>query len=308
MNEAISLAKIDQGAMAKFVETIATALYRQTDIESDPEMIHLWLANQKSPKTRDGYQRDWDYFAAWIQGKELRSVTLKDLIGYQQALEGRGFKPATIRRKLNAVRSLLKFAVKAGYLHTTPGESLTLPSEKDTLAERILTEAQVLTMIALSKGRDRVLLRVLYASGGRVSEICGLKWRDCRESDEGAILTLFGKGAKTRSVVVSRETWGELLSLRKDADDDSPVLQSRKGKGHLDRSQVARIVAAAARRAGITGNVSPHWLRHSHGTHAVNRGVPISLIQATLGHSSIATTGRYLHANPKESSGLHLPV
>lgn len=64
----------------------------------------------------------------------------------------------------------------------------------------------------------------------------------------------------------------------------------------------------AARTAGIALAVSPHWLRHAHATHALDRGAPIHLVQATLGHVSVATTGRYLHARPSESSGKYLPL
>ena len=78
--------------------------------------------------------------------------------------------------------------------------------------------------------------------------------------------------------------------------------------GALDARQVRRIVAAAARRAGVEGNVSPHWLRHAHASHALDRGAAIHLVQATLGHSSVATTGKYLHARPSESSSKYLAV
>lgn len=79
------------------------------------------------------------------------------------------------------------------------------------------------------------------------------------------------------------------------------------GGGHLDRTQVYRIVKAAASRAGIEGNVSPHWLRHAHASHSLDRGAPLHLVQATLGHSSVATTERYLHARPNDSSAMYLP-
>lgn len=86
------------------------------------------------------------------------------------------------------------------------------------------------------------------------------------------------------------------------------MFASRKKKGHLDLSQVKRIVEATGERAGIQGKVSPHWFRHSHASHSLDRGVPIHLVQATLGHASVATTGRYLHARPQDSSALHLAV
>ncbi len=67
-----------------------------------------------------------------------------------------------------------------------------------------------------------------------------------------------------------------------------------------------RVVKAAARQAGLGGAVSAHWLRHAHASHALDRGAPVSLVQATLGHASVATTGRYLHARPNDSSARYL--
>jgi integrase/recombinase XerD len=69
-----------------------------------------------------------------------------------------------------------------------------------------------------------------------------------------------------------------------------------------------RIVRKAAERAGIELPVSPHWFRHAHASHALDRGAPIHLVQATLGHASITTTGRYLHARPSDSSSRFLPL
>ena len=86
-----------------------------------------------------------------------------------------------------------------------------------------------------------------------------------------------------------------------------PSSEGDKGGRHLDVSQVYRIVAAAGERASIQGKVSPHWLRHAHASHSLDRGEPIHLVQQTLGHSSVATTSRYLHARPNDSSALYLP-
>ena len=81
------------------------------------------------------------------------------------------------------------------------------------------------------------------------------------------------------------------------------VLCSAPGPARaLDRSRVLRIIQEAAKRAGVEGGVSPHWLRHAHATHSLERGAPIHLVQATLGHASVATTSRYLHLRPSQSS------
>ena len=74
----------------------------------------------------------------------------------------------------------------------------------------------------------------------------------------------------------------------------------------LSASQAGRIVKAAAKKAGLSAAVSPHWLRHCHGSHALDHGAPLSLVQATLGHANVATTSRYLHARPSESSSSFL--
>jgi site-specific recombinase XerD len=101
--------------------------------------------------------------------------------------------------------------------------------------------------------------------------------------------------------------WAALLEFRGTAGGNDPVFLSQKG-GHLDPSQVMRIVREAAHRAGILQNVSPHWMRHSHASHALDRGAPIHLVAATLGHSTIATTGAYLHARPSDGSARYLSV
>jgi integrase/recombinase XerD len=163
-------------------------------------------------------------------------------------------------------------------------------------------------MIALTpKQRDQVLLRVLYASAGRVSEVCALTWNDVQPNGDSGQLTLFGKAGKTRAVKVSTATWQAILSLRGVAGPDDPVFVSQKGNP-LHPSQVHRLVRQAARRAGIAGNVSPHWLRHSHASHALERGASVTLVRDTLGHSSLGVTSMYAHARPAESSALYLAM
>jgi len=129
-----------------------------------------------------------------------------------------------------------------------------------------------------------------------------------QDRENAGQVTVWGKGGKTRTVLLSQETWAELRALKGEAALDAPVFPSRKGKGHLDQSQVHRIVQAAAVRAGIEAPVSPHWLRHAHASHALDRGAPIHLVQATLGHASVATTAKYLHARPEDSSARYLGV
>jgi integrase/recombinase XerD len=179
----------------------------------------------------------------------------------------------------------------------------------DSLSERILPEAAVHRMIALAKNRrDQMLLRVLYGSGVRVSEICPLKWSNAQQNGESGQLTVLGKGSKVRSIVLPVSLWNDLIEFRGGANDDEPIFVSRKHRGVLNRSQVFRIVKAAAKKARVKAPVSPHWFRHCHASHALDRGAALNLVQVTLAHASLSTTGRYLHARPNDSSARYLAV
>jgi integrase/recombinase XerD len=118
-------------------------------------------------------------------------------------------------------------------------------------------------------------------------------------------LSINGKGRKVRQVLLPEIVSRSLQSLRGDASDNDPVFTSRKG-GHLTERAVNGMLKRVAKAAGVTGAVSPHWLRHAHGSHAIDRGATLPEVQATLGHDNIATTSGYLHARPDTSSGLHL--
>jgi len=209
---------------------------------------------------------------------------------------------------LASAKSVFRFARKLGYVPFDTARPVRLPPLRDTLAERILEESQVQRMLALERhSRNSILLTLLYASGVRVSELCGLKWDDCSTRSDGGQVSVFGKGSKTRSILIPARVWRRLTALRGHKGADAPVFRSRMGGG-LSASQVLRIVKKAAVRAGIPANVVGHTFRHCHASHSLERGAPIHLVQSTLGHSSVATTGRYLHARPDDSSSRYLPL
>jgi len=273
--------------------------------DNDRQVIAMWLYGRPTA-TQRAYFYEVEGFMGAIR-KPLASVTLGDLQWYFSTKAS--LSAPTQARAINVIKSLFSFAMKTGYLSFNPAVPLMIPKSKNTLAERILSEAQVHSMIALEPSkRNRVLLLLAYASGVRVSEACGLKWKDTREREGAGQVTVYGKGGRTRAGLPSVATWKELRALRGQASSDDPIFASRQGGGHLDPSMVMRIVRAAGARAGIPATVSPHWLRHAHASHALDRGCPIHLVQATLGHASVATTGQYLHARPDDSSARYLGV
>lgn len=277
------------------------------DGSQDAKLVELWLSLKTSPHTRRAYAADIASLRAFVQ-KPLSWVTLMDLQAWADQLGQGSLKPATQNRALTAVKSLLSFAQETGYLPYNVGVAVKLRPNRDGLARRILEESAVAKLIeAAPEGRDRVLLKLLYVSGVRVSELCGLKWCDALGRQEGGQITVYGKGGKTRTVLLKPKVWQQLLAIRGKAQAVDAIFRSRKGGGALDASQVRRIVYAAARKAGLEQKVSPHWMRHAHASHALDRSAPIHLVQATLGHASVSTTGRYLHARPTDSSSFYLP-
>jgi site-specific recombinase XerD len=269
---------------------------------TNSELIDMWL-HGKSPNTVDAYRRYASKFFRHVDNKPLSAVTLSDFQIWQMTLSGNNNSK---RVAVDAIKSLFSFAKELGVIPSNLGILVKSPRAKNRLAERILTEEEVQRLFnGTSNERDRTIVRLLYFAALRVSELCALKWRDLQPRGDAGQITVFGKGDKTRTVLVTKGVWRSLLDLKNNARKDDPVFVSGKG-GHLSRSMVFHIVKDAAKRAGIDGNVSPHWLRHSHASHSLDRGAPIHLLQKTLGHSSVAITEKYLHARPTDSSGLYL--
>jgi integrase/recombinase XerD len=267
------------------------------------QLVEMWLFG-RSPRTIDVYRRYTHRFLSYVKGP-LHLVTLADMQGWQKTLEG--MAPNSQRIAIAAVKSFLKFAQNTGVLEVNLGVLMRAPKGKDALTERILTEQEVAALIACETDlRNLLILRLLYIAGLRVSELCTLKWSDTVPRGETGQITVFGKGGKTRTILLPATLWKQLQQLRGDTSINDPLFRSKNGRP-LDRIRVFRIVKAAASRAGIQGNVSPHWLRHAHASHSLDRGSPLHLTQRTLGHSRIGTTERYLHVRPNDSSAMYLP-
>jgi len=293
--------------MHRLTATVMGDVEEVTPFDATTRLLEMWLF-ERSPYTQKAYRHYAKSFVAFVN-KPLHLATLADIQGWQITL--RHLAPNSQRTAIAAVKSLLTFGHKLGLLPVNVGLAVRSPKAKDTLNERILTEEEVQTMIALETNtRNKAMLRLLYSAGLRVNELCALTWKDLTPRQGAGQMTVFGKCGKTRIVLLPPPIWSDVTKLRGEAGSNEPVFRSRErdkeGQG-LDRSQVYRIVARVAKRAGIEGCVGPHWLRHAHASHSLDRGAPIHLVQATLGHASVATTSRYLHARPDESSSLYLP-
>lgn len=282
----------------------------------DEQFLALWLYG-KSEKTQRAYTADIHKFYDTC-GKSLQEVTLLDLHRFVDSLAH--LAPTSRNRAIACVKSALSFGVKSGYLRVNVGLLVKQERLEDRLAERIMSEQDMARMLALETNkRNHALLCLLYRGGLRCEELCNLTWRNLVARDDGGWVSVYGKGNKTRQVLLDPATWREVWSLasREPCDLGDYVFQSRETLTHshearsdrrLDESTVWNIVRRAAERAGIAGNVSPHWLRHAHATHALENGASIVLVKETLGHASIETTAKYTHVRPNASSGQYLKV
>ena len=237
----------------------------------DAHLIGLWLAGCSSVHTQRAYARDVAACRAWTGERPLAALTLADLQGWRQLLQDQGQSASSINRRLAAVRSLLTFGQRTGYLQFNVGAAL---------------------------------LQFLYYTGARVAEACGLQWRDLQDlAGARPVAAIHGKGGRTRHVALPLDCARAVARLQPGAPDPAgAVFRTRSGRALLPRA-AGQIVSAAAVRAGLTERVSPHWLRHAHASHALDRGAAVHVVQHTLGLASLATTTRYVHVQPGESSG-----
>lgn len=266
-----------------------------TNIDNDADFIALFLSD-KAKTTRVSYAGTLRQFLDFT-GKPLRDTMLEDVSLWMNGLRLR-FKAATIANKTLVIKSLFSFGLKTGYLSSNPMMLIKTPKYKENLANRILDPGEVKRLIgAATNPRDRAILSLLYGCGLRVSEVIGLT----RDDLKGDRLTVYGKGNKTRTVIVP----GAILSLLTGGGGTGYLFLNRYGKP-LTRQSIFKMVKKTADRAGLSDRISPHFLRHSHASHSLKNGANVRLVQATLGHSSVTTTERYLHIDPDDCSSLFI--
>ena len=267
--------------------------------DTDQNVVASWLAQRPRTTTRS-YQRAWRYLQLATGGVELRAIQLHHLQAYAQSL--RGMKLSSQVTFIAAIQSLFGFACKIGYLPVNLGTLLRRPALPVNIAERIVGEADIRRMLAMTtKPRDATLLRLAYVSGLRIAELSGLRWRCFAPRENGAVLSVIGKGGRVRHIFLPDYIAAAVAALRHGAVDSAPIFLSRNHNA-LSVNTMHTIVKQAARRAGLPPTFSMHWCRHAHASHAMDRGAPVHVVQQTLGHVSLATTCRYVHCKPGASS------
>jgi integrase/recombinase XerD len=259
-----------------------------------------------SRHTLAAYRRDLDDFDRFLVrgGHRLTEVRADDVVSYLEHARARGLKPASIARRLAAVRGLYRHLVREEALTRDPTEHVDTPRAGRPLPKTLTREAAAALVDALHGAeppavRDRTLLEVLYATGMRASECLGLRLEDVNLSAGYAVCT--GKGQKQRLVPLGEHAVAWLRRYLRDArpsftrkKDCGRLFVNPRG-GALSRQSLWTVVRRAAAAAGLRRKVSPHVLRHSFASHLLEGGADLRSVQAMLGHADIGTTQIYTH-------------
>jgi site-specific recombinase XerD len=255
-------------------------------------------------KTRRAYAADLRQFAVWAtwHGVEAPAVTHRILRRYAAALSERRSAPATVARKLAALRAFYETLRERGEIEANPATLLAAPKRSKPLPSVLAPEeiSRLLDRIPASTPlelRDRALFEIAYSSGLRAEELVLL---DITSVDfDAEELRVEGKGSKTRFVPAGEpalRALGRYLHRARAAlahDRDEPALFLSKSGRRLSTSDIRRRLRVWARHASVQGAVHPHALRHSFATHLLEGGADLRSIQELLGHASVSTTQIY---------------
>jgi integrase/recombinase XerC/integrase/recombinase XerD len=270
----------------------------QTDFDRDLR------ARGSAERTRRAYSVDLGQFAEWAGdlGLDPGDLRHRDVRRYAAGLSSDGAAPATVARKLAAIRSLYGFLVRTERAGQNPAELVSSPKRPQKLPQ-VLSSEQMRTLLEkIPAGtplelRDRAMLELAYSCGLRCEEIVNL---DTGSIDfESEQLRVLGKGSKERLLPVGEPAQ---LALRRYLDRgrhalvaerrEAALFLSKSGR-RLSPSDVTRRLGLWVREAAMASGVSPHALRHSFATHLLEGGADLRTIQELLGHSSISTTQVY---------------
>ena len=257
-----------------------------------------------SINTRQAYVRDLELFAKWVK-KATTKVMRTDVIDYISFLKKERYAPASLARKLAALKAFFRFMTNEGYVKIDPAEGVEA-GNKARMLPKVLNISEVDKLLAApdintEEGfRDRTMLEVLYATGMRVSELINLQLKNVNLSMKYVIA--FGKGSKERIIPLGHyavnyvEKYLNVVrpKLVKEKIKDDRLFLTVRGRA-MTRQRFWQIIKEYGEKAGIKKALTPHILRHSFATHLLNNGADLRTVQELLGHADISTTQIYTH-------------
>ncbi len=282
----------------------------------DGFLTYLELERGLSPTTQSSYRQDLGLFEAFLKARRIGGLTRVRPLHVREFLQSlRATRsPATVARKLAAVKGLFRFLEGQQVITASPTPFIETPRLWRRLPQTLnVEEVERLLHSVKAEGlglRDLAMLELLYGAGLRVSELVSLDLAHC--NFEAGFIRCLGKGNKERIVPLGRQAAAalarylkterpRLLARRPDAQ---ALFVNRRG-GRLTRQRVWQVLRRYA-DAGLLGKrISPHTLRHSFATHLLERGADLRIVQELLGHANISTTQRYTHVDRSRLKAVH---
>lgn len=281
---------------------------------------YLALQCGRSAHTRRAYLGDVRSLFEFLDGRGigLDGLSLPVLRTWLAGAASAGAARTTLARRTSAVRAFTGWATRRGLLTTDPGARLQMPKAHRTLPA-VLRQDQALDAMAAAKSgaqqgdplalRDRLIVEMLYATGIRVSELCGL---DIDDVDTGQrLVRVLGKGNKQRTVPFGVPAADALRAWLDDgrpalltAESGPALLLGARGR-RLDVRQARTVVHQTVAAVNGAPDMGPHGLRHSAATHLLEGGADLRVVQELLGHSSLATTQLYTHVAVSRLRAVH---
>jgi len=230
-------------------------------------------------------------------GKPIGQATRHDIVRYlNHIIFERKLSKATAANALSILKSFFSFMSRNEYLPADPTKGIN-PVKVDKKAPVYLTQDEMRELINTATGdRDSLMVKMLYATGVRVSELVNIRKQDI-DFTRGTI-KVFGKGAKERIVLIPDV-------MRPQVEACCGQLKNDKKLFDLTPRMIQLEIKKLARMAGINKNVTPHKLRHSFATHMLQNGGNVVAIQKLLGHTSLNTTQIYTHYSVDELKDMY---
>lgn len=250
-----------------------------------PDYFYEFIHNFPSVNTRDSYNRDLKNFVAFVGNDDPKTWTFKNMMDYRDSIAITS-TTNTVNRSLSGVKSFLTWAIARGFVNSNVGQMLKLPKPAVSKPTEALTDVEVKRMLALPlKPRDRLILTLLLNSAMRCSELLNLATSDIYEVDSHTVIRIVGKGGKLREIPLNDSV--KVLLKTHLATLKSESLFS------LASSSIYRLVVKYAQRAGVKKRITPHSLRATAITKALEQNAVITDVADLAGHSSINTTQGY---------------
>ncbi|AMO60975.1 site-specific recombinase XerD [Mycolicibacterium phlei] len=280
---------------------------------------YLALQRGRSEHTRRAYLGDLRSLFEFVgDDAGLAGLTLPRLRSWLAAQAAAGAARTTLARRTSAVKTFTAWAVRRGLLATDPAVRLQVPKAHRTLPAVLRQDQALDAMDAAKSGaeqgdplalRDRLIVELLYATGIRVSELCGLDVDDVDMSRR--VLRVLGKGNKQRTVPFGAPAadaltaWLDRGRPALATPESGPALLLGARGRRLDPRQARTVVHQTISAVDGAPDIGPHGLRHSAATHLLEGGADLRVVQELLGHSSLATTQLYTHVTVARLRAVH---